>query len=159
MDDKISRTLHVVDPRNSPLLTLQKGFAFARPMTTVTGPLGEPIGQINRDTVGRASKFTLRGPEGNPVGSITSIRNQSFAIADRYGTELAQIYKQSNGLVNDLLTQADRYVVQMIQNVQGPFRALIVATVFVLDVVLYENFNRSRSGWSGAGGGGGDGGV
>lgn len=143
MDDKIGRTLHVTDPQGAPLLTIQKSFAFALPSTTVSGPNGEPIGEIKRDMAVFKSKFTLADPNGNPVGTIDGdFVGWNFTIKDVNGVELARVGKQFAGLVNELFSEADRYVVQMIQNVQGPFRALLVATAVTLDVVLNENANR-----------------
>lgn len=143
MDDKIGRTLHVTDVQGAPLLTIQKSFAFALPSTMVSGPQGEPIGQIKREMAVFKSKFTLSDPAGNPVGMISGdFTGWNFTITDMNGVELARIGKQYHGMVNELFTEADRYVVQMMVNVQGPFRALIVATAVALDVVLHENANR-----------------
>ena len=141
IDDKLGRTLHVTDPGGVPLLTIRKDFAFAMPTTNVLGPQGEPIGQISKDMSFFKPKFTLEDPGGQPVATIAGdFFSREFGIVDMNGVELARITKQFAGL-QELFSEADRYVMQMVQNVQGPFRALIVATSIAVDIVLHENAN------------------
>ncbi|HEY3686341.1 MAG TPA: phospholipid scramblase-related protein [Streptosporangiaceae bacterium] len=142
MDDKIGRTLHVTDPQGMPLLTIQKNFAIAMPITNVMGPNGEPVGMISKEMSFFKPKFTLQAPGGQPVATIAGdFFGREFGIVDMSGVELARISKQFAGL-QEIFSQADRYAVQMMQNVQGPFRALLVATCIAVDVVLHENANR-----------------
>lgn len=141
-DDKIGRTLHVTDVQTgAALLTIRKDFALALPSTNVFGPDGQPVGLISKE-FGFRPKFTLQAPGGQPVATIQGdFFGREFGIVDMNGVELTRITKQFRGLT-ELFSQADSYVVQMMQNVQGPFRALIVATCIAVDIVLHENANR-----------------
>jgi uncharacterized protein YxjI len=142
MDDKIGRTLNVTDPQGMPLLTIQKNFAIAMPITNVMGPNGEPVGMIAKEMSFFKPKFTLQAPGGQPVATIAGdFFGREFGIVDMSGVELARISKRFAGL-QEIFSQADRYAVQMMQNVQGPFRALLVATCIAVDIVLHENANR-----------------
>lgn len=142
-DDKIGRTLHVTDVQTgAALLTIRKDFAIALPSTNVFGPDGQPVGLIAKEMSFLKPKFTLQAPGGRPVATIEGdFFGREFGIVDTNGVELTRITKQFRGLT-EFFSQADTYVVQMTQNVQGPFRALIVATCIAVDVVLHENANR-----------------
>lgn len=143
MDDKIGRTLHVADTQTgAQLLTIRKDFAIAMPSTNVFGPDGQPVGLISKEMSFLKPKFTLQAPGGQPVATIAGdFFGREFGIVDMNGVELARISKRFRGL-QEIFSEADSYVVQMMQNVQGPFRALIVATSIAVDIVLHENANR-----------------
>jgi len=143
LDDKIGRTLHVTDVQTgAPLLTIHKGFAVALPTTEISGPDGQPVGTITKELSSLKPKFTLQAPGGQPVATIEGdFFGHEFGIVDVNGVELTRITKQFRGLT-ELFSQADSYVVQMMQNVQGPFRAMLVATCIAIDIVVHENANR-----------------
>lgn len=143
LDDKLGRTLHVTDAQTgAALLTIRKDFAIALPATNVFGPDGQPVGLIAKEMSFLKPKFTLQAPGGQPVATISGdFFGREFGIVDMNGVELTRISKRFGGL-QELFSQADTYAVQMLQNVQGPFRALILATCIAVDIVLHENANR-----------------
>lgn len=143
LDDKLGRTLHVTDAQTgAALLTIRKDFAIALPATNVFGPDGQPVGLIAKEMSLLKPKFTLQAPGGQAVATISGdFFGREFGIVDMNGVELTRISKRFRGL-QEIFSQADTYAVQMMQNVQGPFRALILATCIAVDIVLHENANR-----------------
>jgi len=143
LDDKLGRTLHVTDAQTgAQLLTIRKDFAIAMPATNVFGPDGQPVGLIAKEMSFMKPKFTLQAPGGRPVATIAGdFFGLDFGIVDLNGVELTRISKRFGG-IHEIFSQADTYAVQMLQNVQGPFRALILATCIAVDIVLHENANR-----------------
>lgn len=129
------QTLLLAGADETPLLTLHRDPKTRS--TSVGGPEGEAIGSIRSDRTTRHYSFLDQGGAvlGTMVGDLALRR---FTISDD-GRQVALVRKKWAGLATEVLTKADRYLVDVTEPVGEPLRTLIAVSAIVIDLIIYEN--------------------
>ena len=77
---------------------------------------------------------------GHRLGSIhtENVEQCDFRVDDPEGTEVARVAKTRAGWAKETFTDADHYVVQIHQPLDGPLRSLVIAAALALDISLKQ---------------------
>lgn len=137
LDVALPVTLEVSDAQGQTVLVLHK--PWFRMTLEVSRPDGTSLGSIRkRIRLGKA-RFTLADPSGAEIGDIKAQnwRAKDFKILDQTGQEVAQVTKKWRGLATEMFTDADTYVVNLMQSVE-PLRSLAFGASLAIDVVMKQ---------------------
>lgn len=139
--------LQVVDLNGTLLISLTRPETLLKSKVVVRDAKGAEIGQILQKTLGWIGKvrFDLESG-GQPMGSINAEdwNSWDFSIQNASGDEVARVTRTWPGLVKEIFTKVDRYVVQIPQLLDEPLRSLVVASALAIDTVLRQDPNQSR---------------
>ncbi|REE96394.1 scramblase [Thermomonospora umbrina] len=141
------QTLLLRDTAETPLLIIEKH--DNRRLTTVRRPMadaegddlfeGELLGAIRAERTTR--HYSLLNAEDARIGEVTGdLGLRKFSVTDTENRHVAQINKKWAGLRAEMLTNADRYSVDIgTKRLSEALRSLIVVTAVVLDLTLHES--------------------
>jgi uncharacterized protein YxjI len=131
-----AQVLLVRGPDGEPRLVLHKH--EGNRLTEVSRIDGTPVGRIRAQRTTR--HYTLSDAENQTLGEVTGdLSLRKFTVADAKGAALGHVTKKWAGLAKEVLTTADRYVVDISDTAREPLRTLIVMTAIMLDLTLHEN--------------------
>ncbi|WP_160147266.1 phospholipid scramblase-related protein [Thermomonospora echinospora] len=145
-----AQTLLVHDPAETLLLIIEKH--DTNRLTTIRRPVegaegaegdalfdGDLIGSIRAERTTR--HYALLDAADKRVGEVTGdLGLRKFSVTDTERRHVAQINKKWAGLRAEMLTNADRYSVEITgKRITETLRALIVVTAVVLDLTLHES--------------------
>jgi uncharacterized protein YxjI len=132
--------LKIVDAAGAPQLSLVKPRAFLRPKLEVADATGQVIGTIASQLRLGKARFTLSDAAGTQVGTLNAenFRAWNFSLADASGTEVAKITKTWEGLGKAMFTNADNYVVQILQPLSNPLHSIAIAAALGIDLILKQ---------------------
>jgi uncharacterized protein YxjI len=137
LDVVLPVTLEVSDTQGQTVLVLDK--PWFRMTLKVSRADGTPLGSIRkRIRVGKA-RFTIADPSGSEIGDIRAQnwRAKDFTIVDQSGQEVARVTKKWRGLITETFTDADTYVVNLMQSTE-PIRSLAFGASLAIDVVMKQ---------------------
>lgn len=106
----------------------------------VTGPDGGALGHVRkRIRLGKAV-FTVTGPGGEPVGQIRAEnwRARDFRFEGASGTEVARVTKNWRGLLTEVFTDADSYAVTFPPTTDEAHRQLALAAALAVDLTMKQ---------------------
>lgn len=127
-------------PADEPLLIVDKPFSFFHPRIKVLRPDGMPVGFIASQFKFVGSQFRLQDPNGGELGEISgSWTSWDFSITDTQGTNVATVSKRFAGLTKEMFTTADRYAVELNEQLPDPLRSLVIASAVTIDLVLHQD--------------------
>ncbi len=131
-------TLEVRDQMDQPLLTLKK--PFFRMTVIVSHANGPVLGSIKKKIKLGKARFELLDPGGSPIGEINAQnwRAKDFAITSSDGRTIAEVNKQWKGLAREMFTDADKYIVRVMPDVNDPMRSLALGAALAIDVVMKQ---------------------
>lgn len=134
-----TRRFQVVDAEGRVLFSLTRPTVWVRSKLIVRGATGNEIGQIARTISLSFSRFRLESG-GRPLGSIQGEngRQSDFSIQDATGAEIGRITRTNAGLVKEMLTKADNYVVEIHRPLEEPLRSLVMAAALAVDTALRQ---------------------
>jgi uncharacterized protein YxjI len=142
-----AQTLLLRDTEEDPLLIIEKH--DTNRLTTIRRPVegaegddlfdGDLIGSIRAERTTR--HYALLDAEDKRIGEVTGdLGLRRFAVTDDERRHVAQVNKKWAGLRAEMLTNADRYSVEITgRRVSETLRSLIVVTAVVLDLTLHES--------------------
>ncbi len=132
--------LKIVDAAGAPQLSLVKPRAFLRPKLEVADATGQVIGTIAVQLRLGKARFNLFDAAGTQVGTLNAenFRAWNFSLADASGTEVAKITKTWEGLGKAMFTNADNYVVQILQPLSDPLHSIAIAAALGIDLILKQ---------------------
>ncbi|MEV6773595.1 phospholipid scramblase-related protein [Nocardia sp. NPDC051030] len=101
---------------------------------------GQPIGEIVQDNMIGKINFSFM-VNGQQIGSMRgeNWRAWNFAILDHTGQEVARITKTWEGLLKNMFTTADNYVVQIHRQLPQPLLSMVVASGLAIDTALKQD--------------------
>ena len=140
VDQFLTTRLEVVDSDGAVLLQLTRPAKFIKSKVIVQDGSGREIGTIVQENVIGKIRFGLQAG-GRAVGSINAEnwRAWDFNIQDHNGREVARVKKKWEGIVKNVFTTADNYVVNIPSPLDDPLRSLVVAAALSIDTALKQD--------------------
>ncbi|WP_026414886.1 phospholipid scramblase-related protein [Actinomadura oligospora] len=99
---------------------------------------GDRIGTVRANST-RRQYFLLDADENELAQAVGDLRLRSFPVTDNERRRFAGINKKWAGLRAELFTTADRYAIELTEEVSEALRVLVVVTAIVLDMMAYES--------------------
>lgn len=99
---------------------------------------GDRIGTVRANST-RRQYFLLDADENELAQAVGDLRLRAFPVTDNKRRRFAAINKKWAGLRAELFTTADRYAVELTEEVDENLRVLVVVTAMVLDLMAYES--------------------
>lgn len=140
VDQFLTTKLEVVDTDGSVVLKLTRPAKFVKSKVIVQDGNGTEVGQIIQQNVIGKINFSLEAG-GQTIGSINAEnwRAWDFSIKERAGREVARVQKKWEGLVKNMFTTADNYVVSIPSPLEEPLRSLVIAAALSIDTALKQD--------------------
>ena len=134
-----TRRFHVLDAHGNELVSLTRPTVWIKAKMVVRGSSGREIGQIARTLSFDYSRFKLQA-DGRTVGTIKgeNSRQSDFSIQDASGAEIGRITRTHAGVLKEVLTKADNYVVEIHRPLEEPLRSLVMAAALAVDTALRQ---------------------
>ena len=131
--------LEIRDANHQALLHLYK--PFFRTTVKVSQPNGGPlIGSIKKKMRLGKAKFELQDATGRAIGEVNAQnwRARDFKISDLNQQEVAEVSKQWKGIMREMFTDSDKYIVRIQPHAQEPLRSLALAASLAIDVIMKQ---------------------
>jgi uncharacterized protein YxjI len=140
VDQFLTHKLEVADADGTVLLQLTRPPKLMKSRVVVADGRGKEIGTIVQQNVIGKIHFSLEA-RGQTVGSINAEnwRAWDFNIQDGAGREVARVKKKWEGIVKNVFTTADNYVVNIPSPLDEPLRSLVVAAALSIDTALKQD--------------------
>jgi len=140
-------TISVVDSNNKVLFKVVRPFRFYFHEATVTNPAGKKIGSIEREFGLLTRRYLLLDSSGSEKYEIAAsiFSPWTFPIMS-HSDEIAMVKKKWKGLTTEFFTDADNFGIQFNQEMDAESKALILATVLLLDFIYFEGNHGSAAG-------------
>lgn len=134
-----TRRFHVLDAHGNELISLTRPTVWLKAKMVIRGSSGREIGQIARSLSFDYSRFKLQA-DGRTVGAIKgeNSRQSDFSIQDASGAEIGRITRTHAGVLKEMLTKADNYVVEIHRPLEEPLRSLVMAAALAVDTALRQ---------------------
>jgi len=122
------------------LLQVTRGVSIFLSTVSVKDGAGVLLGTFQQKFFSIGGAFEVRDASGQLACSLKGKWTGWEFRFERQGSELAKVSKKWSGLGKELLTSADNYVLEIAPTVTAndPVRALVLAAVFCIDLVLKE---------------------
>ena len=146
VDQFLTHKLAIYDADGSKVLEIVRPAKVFKSTLQVNDGSGAPRGKIvQRNVVGK-KRFSLEDERGRALGSIDAEnwRSWDFAVHDEQGLEVARISKNWSGVLREIFTTADHYLVQITGAPGTSLRPLIVAAAAAIDTALKQD---DTGGW------------
>jgi len=132
-------TLEVHNTEGKTIASLTRGFTFFWPTIKVLDENGTQVASI-KHKLGLKPKFELLDMSGNKMATIKGDWIAwDFNITDTNENKIGTISKKFNGLVKELFTDADKYVVNIDPSVTNEAQRIAIAsTAAAIDMILKE---------------------
>ncbi|OLF13286.1 phospholipid scramblase-related protein [Actinophytocola xanthii] len=135
----LTHHLEVRDAASLPLLLMTRPRTLGRSRVMVRRPYGTEVGEIVQENlIGRIRFSFLVG--GQRVGGIEAEESAAwnFSIVDHTGGEVARITKAWEGLLTEVFSTADNYVVQLHRPLPDPLASLVIGSAITIDIALEQ---------------------
>lgn len=141
VDQFLTHTLAVYDATDTKVVELTRPRKVFKSKLLIKDGQGRDVGRIVQDNVFGKIRFKLEGSQGQDLGAIKAEnwRAWDFAIVDAQDKEVGRITKKWEGLMKNVFTTADNYVLEMDPSVQGEFRLLALASAAGIDTALKQD--------------------
>ncbi len=132
--------LEVRTPSGELALRVSRGVSILLSKVAVTDGAGATLGSFEQKLFSIGGAFDVKDASGQVACALKGKWTGWEFRFERQGQELAKVSKKWTGLGKELLTSADNYVLEISPMVPAsdPVRALILAAVFCIDLVLKE---------------------
>jgi uncharacterized protein YxjI len=133
--------VHVVDQEGHPVLTADRPFYWFLSHLRIADGEGRPLGSLDRRFAPVTKRFTLGDPAGGGLLELTGplFRPNTFMFR-REGTEVARITKQWGGILREVATDADTFVIEKdTEAIDEDMSLLILACAFAIDLEFFES--------------------
>ena len=130
--------VRVKDVEGRVLATIRRGATLMLSKIVVADSQGVAIAGINQKWTAVKPRFDILGPSGNQIATITGDwKGWNFQIAAEDGRTLGAINKRWSGVMKELFTTADKYLVSIDPSVaEDAHKVAIVASAITIDMVL-----------------------
>ncbi|MFV2179404.1 phospholipid scramblase-related protein [Actinomadura sp. LOL_016] len=103
--------------------------------------MGPVVGTIG--ATDNVHRFTILAMAERPLGHMDANRLlRKFDVHDAAGNRVARLDEKWKGLATELVTTADRYMLEIFSTLPDPLRTLVVMTPLAIDLMLYEGKDR-----------------
>ncbi len=133
--------IHVVDGDGQLVLTAGRDFYWLLSHLWIADGEERPLGSLSRHFKMLGRVFTLDDPSGNTLLDLKgSLFRPNTFIFEREGTEVARITKQWGGIMREMATDADTFVIQKnTDEIDEDMSLLILACAFAIDLEFFES--------------------
>jgi uncharacterized protein YxjI len=140
VDQFLTTRLEVVDNNDGVVLQLTRPAKVFKSKVIVADGSGREIGTIVQENMIGKIRFGLQAG-GRTVGSINAEnwRAWDFNIQDHNGREVARVKKKWEGIVKNVFTTADNYIVNIPSPLEDPLRSMVVAAALSIDTALKQD--------------------
>ncbi|WP_405137303.1 phospholipid scramblase-related protein [Nocardia sp. NBC_01388] len=139
-DQFMTHKLEIRDGHGQTLLRVTRPAKILKSRFLIEHGSGAPIGEIIQENmIGKINfSFVVNGQQ---IGGIRAEnwRAWNFAIHDHTGQEVARITKTWEGLLKNMFTTADNYVVQLHHQLPQPLLSMVVASGLAIDTALKQD--------------------
>ncbi|WP_218025114.1 phospholipid scramblase-related protein [Nocardia jejuensis] len=139
-DQFMTHKLEVRDAHGQTMLRITRPAKVFKSKFLLEHGNGQPIGEIVQENmIGKINFAFVVG--GQQIGGIRAEnwRAWNFMIHDHTGQEVARITKTWEGLLKNMFTTADNYVVQIHRQLPQPLLAMVVASGLAIDTALKQD--------------------
>lgn len=132
--------VHVTTASGEPCLQVRRGLSLLLSHVHVSDASEVPLGSFKQKFFSLGGRFDVLNVDNEPVCQLAGKWSGWDFRFQSDGQELARVTKKWNGLGKELFTSADNYVLEISDEVpaSSPLRALILAAVLTIDLVLKE---------------------
>ena len=122
------------------VLSVQRPFTWFRSVVSVMDGRGELIGTFRQKLLAIGPSMAILDPSGQPIGTLTgNWTGWNLEVKDAAGKLLCSVSKKWAGLGREMFTTADRYVIDLADDVRDPnVRRLLFAAPITADMVYKE---------------------
>lgn len=133
-------SLNILDSSDNVIASVHKDFAVLSPTITLQDSNGKTLAVIKKRFNLLKHEYEILDPKDNHLASITgNYIEWSFKVKDNSGTELGSISKKFGGMLKELFTDADKYIVKINPELQDEIlRMIVVISAAVVDKIYYE---------------------
>lgn len=132
--------IEIREPNGATLIHIKRGVSLFLSSVDVQDSDGNLLGRFKQKFFSIGGKFDVLSPNDEPLCSLKGKWtgwNFSFGYQD---VEFANVSKKWSGIGKELFTSADNYILSIDPSIEedSPLRALIMAAVMCIDMVLKE---------------------
>ncbi|WP_330180846.1 phospholipid scramblase-related protein [Nocardia sp. NBC_01503] len=139
-DQFMTHKLEIRDGQGQTMLRVTRPAKVFKSRFLIEHGSGQPIGEIIQENmIGKINfSFVVNGQQ---IGGIRAEnwRAWNFMIHDHTGQEVARITKTWEGLLKNMFTTADNYVVQIHRQLPQPLLSMVVASGLAIDTALKQD--------------------
>lgn len=134
--------LNILDESKNVIASITKGITFFMAKITVKNSKGVEIAKIAQK-FSLKPKFEITDMQGNKIATIAGDWFAwDFHITDSNGTEIGTVSKKWGGLLKEVFTDSDKYVVNISDSLtEENQRIAVLSTAVVIDMILKEQNN------------------
>ena len=141
-------TISIFDKDQKPVIRVRRPWFWIWSSTFVEDPSGRPMGAINRRFKLLGRRFDILDSAGQLIAGVEAglFRIWTFDLLDASGTKIGTITKKWSGLLKEVFTDTDRFVLLL----DGPtapsnddVKAAILGAALALDFDYFED-NQNR---------------
>ena len=153
-----SFVLHIQDLDNRPVLTVERPYRFYWQEILVRSPDdGSVLGTVTRSFALFSRTFEVWSHNGQHLFNISSplFSPWTFYLTDpRTQAQLGTVQKKWSGLAQELFTDADNFGIEFPRNLPRSSKSLLLAAVFLIDFMYFEDNDMNSQRGRGRRGGG-----
>jgi uncharacterized protein YxjI len=132
-------TIRFYDDEDKLILILQRPFTFFLSKINILSSDGNRLGYFKQKFKLWSGKFDVFDDSDKFIASIKGDwRDWNFKIIDDKKNKIGEINKKWAGLVKEIFTTDDTYLIKVNENLPSDEKILIVASAIVIDMVLKE---------------------
>lgn len=141
VDQFLTHTLGVFDASGAKVVELTRPRKLIKSKVIVKDGTGREVGRIVQKNVFGKIRFDLEDTQGQNLGQIKAEnwRAWDFAIVDASDNEIGRISKKWEGLMKNVFTTADNYVLEVAPAVTGDLRLIALASAAGIDTALKQD--------------------
>ena len=129
------------DDDSEPVITIKRRFALLRNYVDVIDSYQKQVGFFKSKIFSLEGGFTVHNPSGEQIAVVKgNWKNWDFQLLDMNGNELGRVNKKWEGMLKELLTTADTYVISLSDKIgtNEGLAALLLAASLAIDIVFNE---------------------
>jgi uncharacterized protein YxjI len=140
-DQFFTHTLAVYDINGSKTVELIRPRKIFKSKVLVKDGSGREVGRILQENMIGKIRFGLQSASGESLGQIKAEnwRAWDFAIVDTNDQEIGRISKKWEGVLRNVFTTADNYMLEISPQVQGDLRMIMLASAAGIDTALKQD--------------------
>jgi uncharacterized protein YxjI len=140
VDQFLTHHFDITDASNALVMSITRPAKLFKSTVLINDSTGAELGRIVQENVFGKIHFALE-VGGLKIGAIKAEnwRAWNFSIEDADGREVARITKKFAGLVREIFTTADSYVVEIHENLSQPLHSLVIAAALSIDTALKQD--------------------
>ncbi len=130
------------DDESDPVITIKRRFAIVRYQVDVIDKNEKFVGSFKSKLFSLGGGFTVHNPEGEQIADVQgNWKGWDFKLLDMNGNELGRVNKKWAGMMKEMFTSADNYVISLDESVGANpgLAALLLAAGLAIDINFKEN--------------------